>query len=451
MQIKEVAAICGLTEKAIRLYEEKGLITPTITEKNGRNFRDYDEATVKQLKTIAGLRQSFFSIEQIAAMQNAPGDIPAIFAEYRAGLNEKCAELETLLSRADSVTQEALVSADALAGALTGLAAPAKEETPMLSAVSDTESAPAATAVPETPTPKISTPKISDEEKTDPQPAKDVRVWDEEPDYSEAYRRYIRAWEARYEQELWWGKVRRRVLIPAAAAVLVLLGLYNIPLVKEVDVTYHGYEITYAGEVWQEVGAILALSDAEDGNPLTADVLTAGVSDFPQPCESRPVTIRLRGMVYRYLFREDFYRGSVETDAYAMPYVGPAPAAELSDEDVRLGWNVFRIPENAFGILTPESRMMRPQNPDTGDEWLFSCMRGTFGGGDEVLVFSVGGISMDLDILTPAVTDENTFLVLGTDVNDPADASYGFWDVLWREMQRAYKTTTHHSAGKEPT
>ncbi|MBR5871466.1 MAG: MerR family DNA-binding transcriptional regulator, partial [Clostridia bacterium] len=28
MQIKEAAALCGLTEKAIRLYEEKGLITP---------------------------------------------------------------------------------------------------------------------------------------------------------------------------------------------------------------------------------------------------------------------------------------------------------------------------------------------------------------------------------------------------------------------------------------
>ena len=38
MQIKEAAALCGLTEKAIRLYEEKGLITPTYTEKNGREF-----------------------------------------------------------------------------------------------------------------------------------------------------------------------------------------------------------------------------------------------------------------------------------------------------------------------------------------------------------------------------------------------------------------------------
>ena len=76
MQIKEAAATCGLTEKAIRLYEEKGLITPTYTEINGRKFRDYDEKTVEQLKTIAGLRQSFFSIEQIAAMQTRPRTSP---------------------------------------------------------------------------------------------------------------------------------------------------------------------------------------------------------------------------------------------------------------------------------------------------------------------------------------------------------------------------------------
>ena len=38
MQIKQAAAQCGLTEKAIRLYEEKGLITPTYTERTGGSF-----------------------------------------------------------------------------------------------------------------------------------------------------------------------------------------------------------------------------------------------------------------------------------------------------------------------------------------------------------------------------------------------------------------------------
>jgi len=62
MRIKEAAARTSLTEKAIRLYEEKGLITPDITEINGRKFRDYSEETVKQLETIAKLRKSFFTV-----------------------------------------------------------------------------------------------------------------------------------------------------------------------------------------------------------------------------------------------------------------------------------------------------------------------------------------------------------------------------------------------------
>ena len=89
MRIKEAAEQSGLTEKAIRLYEEKGLICPAITEINGRKFRDYDEPTVALLKTIGGLRRSFFSIEQISAMQENPDRIPEIFTEYRNELKEQ--------------------------------------------------------------------------------------------------------------------------------------------------------------------------------------------------------------------------------------------------------------------------------------------------------------------------------------------------------------------------
>ena len=38
MKIKEAAEKLGLTEKAIRLYEDKGLIAPPITEINGRKY-----------------------------------------------------------------------------------------------------------------------------------------------------------------------------------------------------------------------------------------------------------------------------------------------------------------------------------------------------------------------------------------------------------------------------
>ena len=92
MKIKEAAEKTGLTEKAIRLYEDKGLIAPPVTEKGGRKFRDYDAVTVEELNTIAGLRRSFFSLEQIAKMQENPDEIPAVFDEYLRELREQYAK-----------------------------------------------------------------------------------------------------------------------------------------------------------------------------------------------------------------------------------------------------------------------------------------------------------------------------------------------------------------------
>ena len=119
MQIKQAAAACGLTEKAIRLYEEKGLISPTITDKNGRAFRDYDGETVRRLQTIAALRRAFFSIEQIAAILDTPENIPAVFASYRAEIHKNYADLKPLLTRAEEVEPQNLTSAAAVSAAMT--------------------------------------------------------------------------------------------------------------------------------------------------------------------------------------------------------------------------------------------------------------------------------------------------------------------------------------------
>ena len=114
MQIKEAAAKCGLTEKAIRLYEEKGLITPTYTEKNGRSFRDYDDDTAARLQTIAALRRAFFSLEQISEILDHPETIPTVFASYRAELHQKYTDLKPLLEHAEDVDPETLTSAAAV-------------------------------------------------------------------------------------------------------------------------------------------------------------------------------------------------------------------------------------------------------------------------------------------------------------------------------------------------
>ncbi|MDG3133013.1 MerR family transcriptional regulator [Streptococcus suis] len=66
MQIKEVEKLTGLSTKAIRLYEEKGLITVGRNQSNA--YRDYSEENVQQLRLIRLLRYFDFSISEIKAL-----------------------------------------------------------------------------------------------------------------------------------------------------------------------------------------------------------------------------------------------------------------------------------------------------------------------------------------------------------------------------------------------
>ena len=87
MKIKETARETGLTEKAIRLYEEKGLIVPETTLVAGRMFRNYPPETVEELRRIAILRRSGFSLQQIGRIQQGQeNDFAQVLEEYRTAL-----------------------------------------------------------------------------------------------------------------------------------------------------------------------------------------------------------------------------------------------------------------------------------------------------------------------------------------------------------------------------
>ena len=63
MRIKEAEQRTGLTAKAIRLYESKGLLKPARETDN--DYRDYTEEDVARLKTIAILRKLDLSVAEI--------------------------------------------------------------------------------------------------------------------------------------------------------------------------------------------------------------------------------------------------------------------------------------------------------------------------------------------------------------------------------------------------
>lgn len=69
MQIHVVCKQTGLTKRTIRFYIEKGLIAPSIVNKNGKDFREYSKEDVEELVEVRDLRKLLFSIEEIVAIK----------------------------------------------------------------------------------------------------------------------------------------------------------------------------------------------------------------------------------------------------------------------------------------------------------------------------------------------------------------------------------------------
>ena len=408
MQIKEAAALCGLTEKAIRLYEEKGLITPQYTEINGRKFRDYDAQTIEQLKVIAGLRQSFFSLEQIAAMQNTPEDIPAIFSDYRDELREKFRALEVLLERADAVDAAALSSADALAAAL-DTTLPAPEEIPTL------------------PTDE---PYRIRRTETHAVPEMRFRVWDEDigRDAREAaYKRYLayaKQWEHSYDTELkidklkhfWRYPVGRFVVLPLLCLAIIGCFLYFFGWTTKIDVTYTGYEITFADDVWNEIHTKLtALPDG--AKPHEIDV-----SYFQQAVESVPIEFRFKGWKTDYLFKPDLFEGMILSDGF-----GSYDAFNRRDRIGDLSY-IVSLP----GTITPNGAYSYPIRATDRAMVMDVYLYGAFGRANADLVLPLME-STGFTANGEGHSSSNTYIVLGAD--SPEEASHIFWDRLWRSWQ----------------
>lgn len=99
MKIKAAVKLTGLTEKTIRFYEDKGLITPDKEEINGRIFRSYSEEDVEYLNLIANLRKLDFSISDIIIMRDNPETIPEMLKGY-------CSKTSDELSFKTSIIQQ---------------------------------------------------------------------------------------------------------------------------------------------------------------------------------------------------------------------------------------------------------------------------------------------------------------------------------------------------------
>ncbi len=63
MNISDVAKKTGLTSKAIRFYEEKGLVTPPLRSENG--YRTYSQQHLDELTLLRQARQVGFNLGRV--------------------------------------------------------------------------------------------------------------------------------------------------------------------------------------------------------------------------------------------------------------------------------------------------------------------------------------------------------------------------------------------------
>lgn len=114
MTRKEVCTDTGLSIKTLRLYEEKGLITPERQYRNGREYRVYTPELVAQLQQIATMRRALFTMDEIKSMQQNPDTIPGIFEDYRQWLAAQETQFRALRQAAGQVNAQTLHSVDSL-------------------------------------------------------------------------------------------------------------------------------------------------------------------------------------------------------------------------------------------------------------------------------------------------------------------------------------------------
>lgn len=121
MRIKDVVKLTGLTEKTIRFYEEKLLITPEKEIINGREFRSYSDRDIEALNLTANLRKLDFSVADILKMRSQPESIPEVFREYCVKITNEVNSKKGIIEKLEQIDFTSVAEIEDLAVKLKGM------------------------------------------------------------------------------------------------------------------------------------------------------------------------------------------------------------------------------------------------------------------------------------------------------------------------------------------
>ena len=114
MNISDVAKKTGLTSKAIRFYEEKGLVTPPLRSENG--YRSYSQQHLDELTLLRQARQVGFNLEECRELIFLFNDPSRHSADVKRRTLGKVAEIERHISELQGMRTQLLALADSCPG-----------------------------------------------------------------------------------------------------------------------------------------------------------------------------------------------------------------------------------------------------------------------------------------------------------------------------------------------
>lgn len=122
MKMKDVIAETGLTDRAIRLYIENGLVSPRFSESyTGRKNIEFSPADVKELCDIATLRKAGFSISEIKALKLDTDSCRKTLEEFMEKTAIKIESDKDILEKLQAVVLRERVTPEDICESLNGL------------------------------------------------------------------------------------------------------------------------------------------------------------------------------------------------------------------------------------------------------------------------------------------------------------------------------------------
>ena len=127
MRMKDVLARTGLSDRAVRLYIENGLLSPRQESSYaGRKSIMFSEEDVETLEVIATLRRAGFSLADIHRMQEDPSCAREVLDGHRCALTEEIEQKQEILQKLSAIPADTPVSCRTIAD---GIRASASSQT----------------------------------------------------------------------------------------------------------------------------------------------------------------------------------------------------------------------------------------------------------------------------------------------------------------------------------